>query len=113
MTKPVGSPYKTARWATERAAFLARPANRLCACGCGKKADTVDHKRPWKGDLALFWDQSNWSAMAYRCHNRKTARQDGGFGRAPRGPAGCDRDGMPKDPDDPWNRARRAASTAA
>jgi 5-methylcytosine-specific restriction protein A len=108
MTKPAGSPYKTARWQKERAEFLARPANRLCCCGCGKKAGTVDHKRAWKGNVTLFWDQRNWQAMAWRCHSRKTARGDGGFGRAPRIP-GCDRDGMPKDPNDPWNLARRAA----
>lgn len=109
MTKPVGSPYKTARWLKERAEFLARPANRWCCCGCGKRADTVDHKHPWKGNLVLFWDQGNWQAMAWRCHSRKTARHDGGFGHVVSGSRGCDRNGMPLDPADPWNVQRRAA----
>jgi positive regulator of sigma E activity len=26
-----------------------------------------------KGDLALFWNESNWQALCRRCHNRKTA----------------------------------------
>jgi 5-methylcytosine-specific restriction protein A len=29
--------------------------------------------------MGLFWDSSNWQAMAKVCHDRKTARQDGGF----------------------------------
>jgi prophage lambdaSa04, HNH endonuclease family protein len=31
----------------------------------------------------LFWDKTNWQAMSKRCHDRKTAREDGGFGNAP------------------------------
>jgi 5-methylcytosine-specific restriction protein A len=32
--------------------------------------------------MALFWDNTNWQAMAKECHDAKTAREDGGFGRA-------------------------------
>jgi 5-methylcytosine-specific restriction protein A len=32
--------------------------------------------------MRLFWDKQNWQAMAKSCHDRKTARHDGGFGRA-------------------------------
>lgn len=101
-----GSPYKSARWAREKAAFLARPENRLCACGCGRKAAVVDHRQPWKGNLTLFWDRTNWQGLAWPCHSRKTARQDGGFGRSVSGPHGCDHDGMPLDPAHPWNVQR-------
>jgi 5-methylcytosine-specific restriction protein A len=74
------------RWA--RAAKIFLKAHPLCECEecrAGKRrirvATVVDHRIPHKGDPTLFWDQSNWQAMAKRCHDRKTARQDGGFGR--------------------------------
>lgn len=44
-------------------------------------ATVVDHVIPHKGDRRLFWDMSNWQALCVRCHNSKTAREDGGFGR--------------------------------
>lgn len=72
----------TAEWERESKAFLALPENRFCACGCGRVADMVDHKRPHKGDMQLFWDRSNWQAMKRGCHSRKTAGRDGGFGNA-------------------------------
>ncbi|MCB4811684.1 HNH endonuclease [Methylovorus menthalis] len=42
-------------------------------------ATVVDHIKPHRGDMALFWDRNNWQAMAKECHDRKTAREDGGF----------------------------------
>lgn len=73
----------TAAWAKASKAFLAEPRNRLCVCGCGRPADMVDHRRPHKGDMRLFWDRSNWQPMAsHPCHSRKTASEDGGFGNA-------------------------------
>jgi 5-methylcytosine-specific restriction protein A len=41
----------------------------------------VDHKVPHRGDMKLFWDRNNWQSMAKECHDRKTASEDGGFGR--------------------------------
>lgn len=80
----------TGAWERARAAFLRK--HPLCQCDdCqeGKRrvtaAQVVDHKVPHKGDMRLFWDSSNWQAMATECHNRKTARDDGGFGRLPGG----------------------------
>lgn len=67
-------------WEAARAAFLAQPENRYCVCGCGRRADMVDHDRAHKGDRAIFWDRSNWRAMATQCHSAKTASRDGGFG---------------------------------
>lgn len=43
-------------------------------------ASVVDHIVPHRGDANLFWDQSNWQAMSKSCHDRKTARENGGFG---------------------------------
>lgn len=50
-------------------------------------ATEVDHMIPHKGDPELFWDLDNLQALCHRCHSRKTAREDGGFGRpaTPRG----------------------------
>lgn len=60
------------KWQRESKAFLALPENRLCACGCGRKADMVDHIVPHRGDRKLFWDRSNWQPMASSpCHARK------------------------------------------
>jgi 5-methylcytosine-specific restriction enzyme A len=42
----------------------------------------VDHITPHRGDERLFWDTANHQAMAKRCHDPKTAREDGGFGHA-------------------------------
>ena len=74
-----------ARWQKASAAFLR--AHPLCQCqDCqeGKlrtrASQVTDHRIPHRGDMALFWDSSNWQAMAKECHDRKTAREDGGFG---------------------------------
>lgn len=74
--------YDDPRWKDRKAAFLRR--NPLCA-ECGRfgvvrGAEVVDHVVPHRGDLALFWDEGNWQPLCARCHNEKTAREDGGFG---------------------------------
>ena len=49
-------------------------------CRCGNQAECVDHIVPHRGNKILFWDKSNWQALCKECHNRKTAKHDGGFG---------------------------------
>ena len=76
----------SAAWERARAGFLsAHPLCQCADCDEGRKrlmpASVVDHKVPHKGDKALFWDRTNWQAMSKVCHDRKTAREDGGFGR--------------------------------
>jgi len=75
------------RWQRESKEFLR--LHPLCQCErCQegvlrlRAATVVDHKVAHRGDQRLMWDQSNWQAMAKPCHDRKTAREDGGFGRA-------------------------------
>lgn len=72
------------RWRAARKIFLRR--NPLCAeCqskGILKAAAVVDHIIPHKGDTGLFWDESNWQALCKRCHDRKTAKDDGRWGSA-------------------------------
>lgn len=42
-------------------------------------SEVVDHIIPHDGDMSLFWDRTNWQAMNKKCHDKKTAKQDGGF----------------------------------
>lgn len=44
-------------------------------------ANEVDHAIAHKGDYFLFWDESNWQSLCKSCHSRKTAIENGGFGR--------------------------------
>jgi 5-methylcytosine-specific restriction protein A len=71
------------RWRKRRLSFLKE--HPLCVA-CLKEdrttpASVVDHIHPHKGETTLFWDESNWQALCKPCHDRKTALQDGGFGR--------------------------------
>lgn len=73
----------TSAWAKARAAYLS--AHPLCvvhrAQGALVAATVVDHKVPHRGDKTLFWASGNWQALCKSCHDRKTATEDGGFGR--------------------------------
>lgn len=73
----------TSAWSKARTGFLAR--HPLCVL-CEKKgiltsANVVDHVRPHKGDKVLFWDRGNWQALCKPCHDSKTAKEDGAWGR--------------------------------
>lgn len=72
-----------ARWRRLRRQFL--QANPLCV-ECSNEgqitaASVVDHIRPHKGDVSLLYSWSNLQSLCPSHHNRKTATQDGGFGR--------------------------------
>ena len=51
----------------------------VCANVTGMSCQPLPHQ----GDQALFWNASNWQALCKRCHDAKTAREDGGFGNRP------------------------------
>ncbi|PYB87171.1 HNH endonuclease [Pseudomonas fulva] len=74
------------KWQQARAGFLAK--HPLCikcqARGLVVVATDVDHIEPHKGDMAVFWDRSNWQALCASCHSIKTAGEDGGFGNSRR-----------------------------
>lgn len=77
-------------WQRAREGFLrAHPLCQCDECDEGRKrlrpSVVVDHRIPHRGDMSLFWDSSNWQALAKECHDRKTAREDGGFGNPRRG----------------------------
>jgi len=70
------------RWLKAAAVF--KKENPLCVI-CEKEGVytpvyCVDHIVPHKGDMELFWDKSNWQSCCKTCHDRKTAKEDGGFG---------------------------------
>jgi hypothetical protein len=63
------------RWQKLRQWFLIQPENVLCACGCGRQAEVVDHIEPVSGpDDPRFFDPDNLQALTAACHNRKTAK---------------------------------------
>jgi 5-methylcytosine-specific restriction enzyme A len=74
----------TTAWEKARAGFLAKHPRCECPAHRGQpdapRSTDVDHIVPHRGDQRLFWDRSNWQAMAHACHSAKTAGQDGGFG---------------------------------
>jgi 5-methylcytosine-specific restriction protein A len=73
------------RWQQVSKAFL--KAHPICECddckvsGVLLPSQVVDHIIPHKGDMQLFWSRANWQAMNKKCHDKKTAKEDGGFGR--------------------------------
>ena len=87
------------KWRKAREGFLRNhplcECNECLASGRLIASAVVDHTIPHRlkeakdsGDpeaiakaIALFWDRKNWKAMSKACHDRKTAREDGGFGR--------------------------------
>ncbi|RUU92807.1 HNH endonuclease [Mesorhizobium sp. M7A.F.Ca.MR.176.00.0.0] len=71
----------TAEWHRESKAYLALLGRPLCACGCGRPANMVDHIKAPKGDMVLFWDRTNWQPYNRGCNSRKNIRSEGGFGR--------------------------------
>ncbi|MDY1142989.1 HNH endonuclease signature motif containing protein [Pseudomonas aeruginosa] len=74
------------RWQQARARFLAmHPLCRSCSeAGDVVEATEVDHIIPHRGDMELFWQESNWMALCKVCHSKKTATEDGGFGNSMR-----------------------------
>mgnify|MGYP000751678542 CR=1 FL=1 len=74
--------YNTARWRKRSKAHKA--ANPLCVdcmrAGRVTAVDVTDHTTPHKGSEQLFFDENNWQSLCHKCHNIKTATEDGGFG---------------------------------
>ena len=93
--------YKSSRWRRARVAFLAEhPVCKLCLnVGKVTPATVVDHVTPHRGDTVLFWDKSNWQALCEPCHNGAKQRIER---RGYDDTVGLD--GMPTDPNHPFNR---------
>lgn len=66
------------RWQKARERFLM--ANPLCVMceveGRVKVAKVVDHKIPHRGDIVLFWDETNWQSLCASHHSADKQRQE-------------------------------------
>ena len=72
--------YWSKPWREVRARVLAEEPS--CFCGCGLPSNTVDHVKNRREYPALALERANLHGWYDRCHNRKTATLEGGFGNA-------------------------------
>lgn len=96
-------PHNSRRWRRLRLQHLNR--HPLCAkcqeLGDLTPATEVHHLRRVSEGGAM-WDMSNLQSLCRVCHTRETNLEMGN-----RICHGVDDDGMPRDPDHPWNRGSR------
>lgn len=88
------------RWEAARASYLRKhPWCVMCEQRGEKvKATVVDHIRPHRGDMRLFWDSSNWQGLCATHHNSAKQRDE------KRGVVGgCDERGLPIDGEHHWS----------
>ena len=88
-------------WRVARAAFLAdHPLCVMCMqAGRVVAASVVDHIQPHRGDMALFWDRSNWQPLCAHHHSAAKQREERtGIAQ------GCDASGTPLQPGAHWAR---------
>lgn len=79
--------YNSRKWRAYSKAFRAQ--NPLCVrcqtAGRLTPSAVTDHVTSHGGDLELFWDPENHQPLCKRCHDVKSAKEDGGgwrnFGR--------------------------------
>ena len=62
-------------------------------------AGVVDHMKPHREDVDLFFDDTNLQSLCKACHDRHKQRQEKSGTLA-----GADVSGMPLDPAHRWNR---------
>jgi 5-methylcytosine-specific restriction endonuclease McrA len=88
--------YATARWRHPktgvRVRIIARDGGACAMCHClligrhpAANSPVVDHIRPHRGDLSLFWDEANLQALCKRCHDTEKQSQERSGGRPARG----------------------------
>jgi 5-methylcytosine-specific restriction protein A len=64
--------YNTKRW--RRLRDQVRLEEPFCRAGCGRVTDHIDHIRPHRGDVTLFFDRDNCQGLCVEHHSEKTAR---------------------------------------
>lgn len=66
------------QWQRARLAFLLdNPLCVMCkARGQVTAACVVDHVKPHRGDMLIFWDRSQWQALCKPCHDRDKAKME-------------------------------------
>ncbi|WP_210330832.1 HNH endonuclease [Mesorhizobium sp. NBSH29] len=67
--------YKTARWQKLRWRVLVRDLFTCQMTGCGRiEHDSsqlvADHIKAHRGDVDLFWDETNLQCLCKRCHDK-------------------------------------------
>ena len=88
--------YNSERWQRVRALKLREsPLCEYCPAGRQKVATEVDHFKAIE-DGAAHYDMENLRSTCKSCHSQKTARGERLHG--------CDINGMPLDPNHPWNK---------
>lgn len=97
------------KWRKSRHRFLLH--NPLCvkckSMGIFTQATVVDHITPHRLDPVLFWDATNWQALCKPCHDEKTRHEiKSRQGYHIRHISRCGIDGMPIDPNHPWNDSK-------
>ena len=98
------------RWQQSSKLFLKQhPLCRFCdEQGIATPATIVDHRVPHKGDLKLFWDQTNWQPLCKTHHDStKQAQERRGYAQ------GCDADGWPTDLNHPIHGGYIGPETAS
>lgn len=84
------------RWDKARAGFLR--SHPRCA-RCGAPSSVVHHRKPHRGNQALFWDRANWQPVCQPCHDGPCQFEERhGYGNQ------LGADGLPADPNHPFNR---------
>lgn len=96
--------YKSRRWQQLRKQQLTE--HPFCQCqhhrGRRVRGNVVDHKRPHRGDIRLFFDRSNLQTMTKACHDSfKQSEERGGAGFL----RGCDEHGVPLSHAHHWHSA--------
>lgn len=88
------------KWQKAREGFLRR--HPLCKDhekrGQVVQATVVDHIVPHRGDMAIFWDSSNWQSLCKQCHDIHKQRLEKSGKQL-----GCNTSGVPDDPNHHWN----------
>lgn len=94
--------YKTEKW--KRISEQFRLAHPVCAF-CGEKAQVVDHIKPHKGNVGLFFSNMNLQSLCKRCHDGPKARIEAGQvpGKDFVIDNRADSDGLPTSSNHPWN----------
>lgn len=66
------------KWQQARRRFLdAHPLCLFCQReGRVTEATVVDHIQPHRGDMRLFWLESNWQPLCVTCHSSTKQRQE-------------------------------------
>lgn len=72
--------YGTSRWKKTRQSVLVRDLYTCAKCGrlaYGKGQAVVDHKKPHRGNEALFWDETNLQVLCKSpCHDSVKQREE-------------------------------------